>query len=360
MRGWDSRPVTRRRPLALFVFALGLGLVHCASALAAESITLTAPADAIAGTPFALTVSTTSDSASTTNLRVFVRPDDGHACEASAAAVHAALPKAVEVFGEHRPTTPVAVTVPAQPLVGGLRVCAFVELVPAPQTTLSAQELVVAVRAPLGTISLHLEPPAPFVGQSFAVRAQGATEAAHANLVLGAQRGPCTPPDVAEVDSIALGAGSYDESSDVTVDPEGGRALPDRVCGWLYAEGGMLLAAAEQPIGLRYDGTLGVTLTRFIAVRLKHRHGAYLAFEVKGHTTFGKVVSMRARIVKGGSCAAVMSKRKGANFDFQCLLKRRPRRPFVAEVTYTTALGIGRSAGRVTIAVPKQRPRLRR
>ena len=66
------------------------------------------------------------------------------------------------------------------------------------------------------------------------------------------------------------------------------------------------------------------------------------------------------KIVKGGSCVAVMSKRKGASFDFQCLLKRRPRRPFVAEVTYTTALGIGRSAGRVTIAVPKQRPRLRR
>ena len=54
-----------------------------------------------------------------------------------------------------------------------------------------------------------------------------------------------------------------------------------------------------------------------------------------------------------------MSKRKGANFDFQCLLKRRPRRPFVVEVTYTTALGIGRSAGRVTIALPKRR-RLRR
>ena len=178
--------------------------------------------------------------------------------------------------------------------------------------------------------------------------------------MLRAQRGPCTPPDVAEVDSIALGAGPYDESSDVSIDPTAGRALPDRVCGWLYAEGGTLLAAAEQPIGVRYDGTLGVTLKRFIAVRLAHRHGSYWGFEIKGRTTAGKVVSMHARIVKGGSCIAVMSKRKGANFDFQCLLKRRPRRPFVVEVGYTTALGIARSAGRVAIAVPKRRPRPRR
>jgi hypothetical protein len=351
--------VTRRRLLALVVLALGFGSGHGASARAAESITLTPPADAIAGTPFTLTVSTTSDSASTTQLRILVRPDDGHPCEASAAAVRAALPQAVEIFGERRPATPVAVTVPAQPVVGGLRVCAFVELVPAPQTTLSMRELVVAVRAPIGTIALRLEPAAPFVGQSFAVHAQGTTDAAHANLVLGAQRGPCTPPDVAEVDSVVLGTGPYDESSDVTLDPEDARVLPDRVCGWLYTEGGMLLAAAELPVGLRYDGTLGVTLKRFIAVRLKHSHASYWAFEIKGHTTFGKVNSMRVRIVKGGSCVAVMSKRKGANFDFQCLLKRKPKRPFVVAVAYTTALGIARSAGKVTIPVPKQRPRLR-
>jgi hypothetical protein len=350
--------VIRRRPLALFVLALGFGLVHCASALAVESITLTPPVDAIAGTPFTLTVSTTSDSASTTNLRVFVRSDDGHPCEASAAAVHAALPMAVEVFDQHRPAMPIALAVPAQRLVGGLRVCAFVELVPAPQTTLSAQELVVPIRAPLGTLQLQLQPASPFVGQSFAVRAQGSTEAASGDLLMRAQRGACTPPDVAEVDSILLAAGPYDERSDVTIDPDA-RVLPDRVCAWLYAEGGMVLATAEQPVGLRYDGSLVVNLKRFIGVRSKHSHVTAWAFEIRGHTTSGKVVSMRGRIVKGGSCIAVMGKRKGANFDFQCLLKRRPRRPFVVEVTYTTGLQIERSAGRVTIAVPKQRPRRR-
>jgi hypothetical protein len=348
--------VIRRRPLALFVLALGFGLVHCASALAAESITLTPPADAIAGTPFALTVSTTSDSASTTNLRVFVRPDDGHPCEASAAAVHAALPTAVEVFDGHRPTTPVAVAVPAQPLVGGLRVCAFVELVPAPQTTLSMQQLVVAVRAPLGTIELQLETASPFYGQTFSVHARGSTEAASGNLLMRAQRGPCTAPDVAELDSVLLPAGPYDESSEITIDPAA-RVQPDRVCAWLYADGGRVLATAEQPIGLRYDGALVVSQKRFILVRIKHRHGAFLAFEVKGHTTSGKVVSMGARIVKGGSCVAVMAKHKGANFDFQCLLKRRPRRPLVVEVIYTTGLQIRRSAGRVTIALPKRHRR---
>jgi hypothetical protein len=348
--------VIRRRPLALFVLALGFGLVHCASALAAESITLTPPADAIAGTPFTLTVSATSDSASTTNLRVFVRSDDGHPCEASAAAVHAALPTALEVFDGHRPAMPVAVAVPAQRPVGSLRVCAFVELVPAPQTTLSAQELVVPVRAPLGTLALALEPASPFVGQSFAVRAQGSTEAASGNLVMRAQRGACTPPDVAEVESILLAAGPYDERSDVEIDPDA-RVLPDRVCAWLFADGGMVLATAEQPIGLRYDGELVVSLKRFIAVHIKHRHGAFLAFEIKGRTTFGKVVAMRARIVKGGSCVAVTAKHKGASFDFQCLLKRRPSRPLVVAVTYTTGLEVARSAGRVTIALPKRRRR---
>jgi hypothetical protein len=352
---WDSGPVTRGRPLALFLLALGFGLGHGAPAPAAESITLAPPADAIAGTPFALTVSTTSDSASTTQLRVFVRPDDGRPCEASAAAVHAALPTAVEVFSAHRPATPVAVTVPGQALVGGLRVCAFVELVPAPQTTLSAQQLVVAVRAPLATVQLQLETASPFYGQTFSVRAQGSTEAASGNLVTRAQRGPCTAPDVAEVDSVLLTAGPYDESSDVTIDPDA-RVQPDRVCAWLYGAGGMLLATAEQPLSLRYDGTLVVTAKRFIKVRLKHRQRALWAFEIKGRTTSGKVVFMRARIVKGGSCVAVMSKRKGASFDFQCLLKRTPRRPLVVEVGYTTGLEIERSAGRVTIALPK-RPR---
>jgi hypothetical protein len=351
--------VTRRRLLPLVVLALGFGLGHGASARATESITLTPPADAIAGTPFTLTVSTTSDSTSTTNLRVFVRSDDGHPCEPSAAAVHAALPMAVEVFSGHRPAMPVAVVVPAQRPVGSLRVCAFVELVPAPQTTLSTQELVVPVRAPLGTLELALQPTSPFVGQSFAVRAQGSTEAASGNLVMRAQRGACAAPDVAEVDSIVLAAGPYDERSDVTIDPDA-RVLPDRVCAWLYAEGGMVLATAEQPIGLRYDGSLVVSVKRFVGVRLKHSHVTAWAFEIKGHTTSGKVVSMRARIVKGGSCVAVMGKRKGADFDFQCLLKRKPRRPFVVEVTYTTALQVARSAGRVTIAVPKQRPRPRR
>jgi hypothetical protein len=85
--------------------------------------------------------------------------------------------------------------------------------------------------------------------------------------------------------------------------------------------------------------------------------GSHWAFEIKGHTTSGKVVSMRARIVKGGSCVAVKGKRTGGAFDFQCLLKRKPRRPFVVAVTYTTALGIERSAGRVAIPVPKQRRR---
>ena len=67
-----------------------------------------------------------------------------------------------------------------------------------------------------------------------------------------------------------------------------------------------------------------------------------------------RVVAMRARIVKGGSCVAVMATHKGASFDFQCLLKRRPRRPLVVEVTYTTGLDVVRSAGRVTIALPGQ------
>jgi hypothetical protein len=270
--------------------------------------------------------------------------------------VHAALPTALEVFDGHRPTAPVAVAVPAQSLVGGLRVCAFVELVPAPQTTLSAQQLVVALRAPLGTIQLQLETAAPFYGQTFSVRAQGSTEATSGNLLTRAQRGPCAAPDVAELDSVLLAAGPYDESSDVTIDPAA-HVQPDRVCAWLYAEGGRVLATAEQPIRLRYDGTLVVTLKRFIAVRIKHRHGTFLAVEVKGRTTSGKVVHMGARIVKGGSCVAAMAKHKGADFDFQCLLKRRPRRPLVVEVVYTTGLQIERSAGRVTIALPKRHRR---
>ena len=236
--------------------------------------------------------------------------------------------------------------------------CAFVELVPAPQTTLSAQQLVVAVRAPVASIQLRLETASPFYGQTFSARAQGVTEAASGNLLMRAQRGPCTAPDVAELNSVLLAAGPLRrELRRPTIDPDA-HIQPDRVCAWLYAAGGLLLAAAEQPLDVRYDGALGVTLKRFIAVRFKH--GSLWGFEIKGRTTAGKVVSMHARIVKGGSCIAVMSKRKGANFDFQCLLKRRPRRPFVVEVGYTTALGIARSAGRVAIAVPKRRPRPRR
>jgi hypothetical protein len=349
-----------RRCLARWIVVVfGLVFLHSAAAVAAESITVTPPADAIAGVPFRLTVSTTSESPSTTLLRVFVRPDDGRPCEASAAAVNASFPKPAEVFGGHRPAAPVTVEVPAQSFVGGLRVCAFVELVPAPQTTLSTQDLAVGVRAPRGTLQLQVQTASPFFGKSFTASAQGSTEAPDGSVVMSAQRAPCASLSGEDLPFVGgLAAGAYDQSEDFTIDP-GVAVVPNRVCAWLYAASGlMLLASAEQPISPHFDGSLVVIQKRFIKLRTKSGRLAGWVADVKGESS-GNVAYAGARIIHGGACAAGKHHHTGRIFDLQCLLKRPPLRPFVVEVTYTTGVGVERSAGRVTIPVPKQTARHR-
>jgi len=276
-----------RRCLAPWIVVVfGLVFLHSAAAVAAESITVTPPADAIAGVPFRLTVSTTSESASTTLLRVFVRPDDGRPCEASAAAVNAPFPKPAEVFAGHRQAGPIAVEVPGQSFVGGLRVCAFVELVAAPQTTLSTQDLVVGIRAPRGILRLQVQTASPFFGKSFAARAQGSTEAPDGSIVMRAQRAPCAPLSGEDLPFIGgLAAGAYDQTEGFTIDP-GVAVVPDRVCAWLYAASGrMLLASAEQPISPQFDGSLVVIQKRFIKLRTKRGRLVGWEAEVKGESS---------------------------------------------------------------------------
>ena len=342
-----------------FVLALGFGLVHSAPALAIESVTVTPPADAIEGNPFTLTVSTTQDSASTTTLRVFARQDDGSPCQASASAVKAASPQPVELFNDHRRAAPVTVDVPAQSFVGGLRVCAFVELVPAPQTTLSMQDLVIPIRAPIGTLEMQAATASPFFGQSFAVHVQGTSEAASGTVVVLAQRGPCAPSSASTVDALggtAVSAGANDTSVDVTIDGAV-KVVPDRVCAWLYASGGTLLASAEQPITLSYDGSLVVSLKHFVT---RKQHGRVVAWflHVSGHTS-GDVSTINPTLFSGGHCIAGFSQRKGSTFVLGCTLSSRPRRPFVFELSYLTGLGVRRSTGKVTVAVPKPARRRR-
>ncbi len=338
---------------------VALGLAHGAQAFAAETVTVTPPSDAIAGIPFSLGVATTSDSSSSSSLRVFIRPDDGRPCEASAAAVNGSAPKPLELYDDRRHADPVTINVPAQTTAGGLRVCAFVELIPAPQTTLSRQDLVVGVRAPRATLQLSLSTTSPFVGGSFQARAQGSTEAPDGGVVTRAQRGPCGQPTADDLASTGVAPGSVDLRQDVTI-AAAARVLPDRVCAWLTttALGGAVLATAEQPIAPRYDGSLSVIQKRFVAVRGKHRKIIGWAFEIKGRGS-GNVKQMYARIVRGGSCVAGKAFHKGAIFDLQCLLKRPPRRPFVVNVTYVTALNVRRSVGNLTVAVPKAATRHR-
>ncbi len=86
----------------------------------------------------------------------------------------------------------------------------------------------------------------------------------------------------------------------------------------------------------------------------RKRHGRVVAwfFHVAGHTT-GKVSAINPTLISGGHCIAGFSRRKGNTFVFGCTLMARPRRPFVFELKYVTGLGVGRSTGKVKVAVPK-------
>jgi hypothetical protein len=239
-----------------------------------------------------------------------------------------------------------------------LRVCAFLELVPAPQSTLAMQDLVVPIRAPRGTIQLETPATSVFFGVGFQARVRGSSEAPDGKVSVRAQQGPCVPLSDAErnadkpVPGPAIGAGAYDTSVELTIDPAAG-LVPDRICAWLYTSAGVLLATAEQPIGPSFDGTLVVRQKRFTKLRGRGGRVVGWVYEIKGHATSGSVRLMRSRIVRGGTCIAVKIKAGRTDFRFRCLLKRRPRRPFVVEVTYTTGLGIERTAGRITIPVPR-------
>jgi hypothetical protein len=79
-----------------------------------------------------MTVATTSDSPSTSSLVVWVRQYDGSACQASSSAVRHALPAAVEVYADRRRTEPVTFDVAGLPFAGAMRICGFVQIVPAP------------------------------------------------------------------------------------------------------------------------------------------------------------------------------------------------------------------------------------
>jgi hypothetical protein len=338
---------SRRAPWLCLV--LGLGLAHCVPALAAETVTVTPPPDVIAGVPFALGVATSTDSASATSLRVFIRPDDGRPCEATATATNASVPKPLEVYDEHRRADPVTIAVQPQPTVGGLRVCAFVELIPAPQTTLSRQDLVVPIRGPRGTLQLDLSTTSPFVGGTFQAHLVGSTEAPDGAVVARAQRGPCGTPGADDLSATGLPAGLFDVRQDVMIAPAG--ILPDRVCAWLTTAGAVL-ATGEQSIGPRYDGSLSVVGRRFVRIRTKAGKIVGWVVEIKGRGS-GKVGRMDARIARGGSCLATKNFSKGSVFTWQCLLKHPPRSPFVVAVTYVTGLGARRTAPNVTLVVPR-------
>jgi hypothetical protein len=346
--------MTARRCSLWLGIVLGVGVVGAPAALGAETVTVTPPPDAISGTPFQLTVSTTSDVTSSSSLRVFVRRDDGRPCEATASAANASVPKPLELYDDRRRAAAVTVDVPGQDFVGGLRVCAFVELIPAPQTTLSTQDLVVGIRAPRGTLALSVQTGSPYYAKTFTARAQGSTEAPAGTVLIRAQRGPC---GMLSGTDIAIGetpAGPYDVSQDITIDPTA-RVVPDRVCAWLYATaGGMLLATAEQPVKARYDGSLVPIGKRFIKLpRTPVSFGGWVV-EIRARST-GKVDAMTFRVVRGGRCTSFLQRRTGAIFVTRCLLKNPPRRPFVVAVTYTTSLGVQRSASNVTITVPARR-----
>jgi len=346
--------MTGRGLLFPLLLALSLGLAQSAPALAADSITVTPPADAIAGASFSLVVASTTDSSSSVLERVFIRRDDGRPCEPAAAAVQGA----VEIYGHQRRATPTTVSVPAQSFVGGLRVCAFLELVPAPQTTLAVQDLVVPVRALRGTIQLETAANAAFIGVDLAVRVHGSSEAPFGQVYARAQQGPCAPLTDAERNGDAplhgpgVGAGEYDTTIDVMIDPAA-HVLPDRICAWLYSADDVVLATAEQLISPSFDGTLAVRQKRFTRLHGRGGHLVGWVYEITGHTTSGSVRLMRSRIVRGGTCIAVKLSNGRTDFRFRCLLKRRPRSPFVVEVTYVTNLDVERTAGRITIPVPK-------
>ena len=337
------------------VLALCVGLLLSPPALAAESITITPPGDALEGNPFTLTVLAATDSSSTTDAAVYIRRDDGTACQTSASAVRAAKPKAAELFFGHRHLSAMVLQVPPQSFVGGLRVCAFVQLVAAPQTTLSAQQAVIQIRAPTGSVQLQ-SPISPLVGATFSVHVRGSSEATQGAVLVRAQRGRCAPLSPAEIDNLEasggspIAAGAYDMSLETAIDGSA-RVIPDRVCGWLYSDGGALLASTSQAIRPRFDGSLVVTKERLFTAK-QHGHSHWF-FYLESHTT-GNVSIIDFRHLSGGRCIAYASRRRGHSFKLSCLLASRPRAPFVFQLTYSTALGANRSTGRLAVAAPRK------
>jgi hypothetical protein len=266
------------------------------------------------------------------------------------------MPTAVGVYGDKLRAAPVTFDAPAQNFVGGLRVCAFVQIVPAPQTTLSSQDIVIPIRAPTGTLQVQATTASPFVGGTFAVRLSGSSEAANGNLFDRVQRGPCTPLSAnaqTNLEGNPITAGAYDMTLNAGIDGSA-RVLPDRVCGWLYSDGGLLLATSQQLISPQFDGSLVVTKKRFIS--FKRSGEVHWLFYFESHTT-GKITAISFRHVSGGRCLAFATRRKGSSYKLSCLLASRPRAPFVFEVKYTTGLGAARSTGHVSLAAPKQRRR---
>jgi hypothetical protein len=345
-----------------FVVALCLGAAHGDPAFAAESITVTLPADAIQGDPFSMTVATTSDSPSTSSVVVWVRQDDRSPCQASSSAVGHALPAAVEVYADRRRTEPVTFDVAGLPFAGAMRICGFVQIVPAPQTTLSAQDIVAPIRAPTGTLQLQPATARPFFGDTLAVTALGSSEAVAGSLAVRAQRGGCAPPSADELENVAVepltgGAFNLPLEAEIGTSPT---LAADRVCGWLWSDGGLLLATAEQAIQPQFDGAIAVVKKRFLTRKRHHRAAAWL-LDLKAHIA-GSVDtgSIRLKIASGGRCVDTQARLLRHGFEWLCTLKSRPRAPFRFRLTYSTGLELNRATRRITIAVPKRQHRKHR
>jgi hypothetical protein len=174
-------------------------------------------------------------------------------------------------------------------------------------------------------------------------------------VLLRPQRGRCAPLSSAEIDNLnggsPIGAGAYDMTLDASIDGSA-KVVPDRVCGWLYSDGGVLLASAAQSIRPRFDGSLVVTRKQLLTSK-RHGHVSWF-FYLESHTT-GNVAAIGFTYVSGGRCVAYASRRKGRTFKLSCLLASRPRAKFVFRLTYSTGLGVERSSGRLSVAPPKKR-----